>query len=237
MSKFKVPSGKVFNSLGESFYSIIFSQFFTINGKDGFAYGKFRNCCFRIFAIVLLFATFNSCNSTFVPKPKGYFKIDFPQKQYQLFSQPGYPYTFEYPIYANIVKDSMFLGGAAENPWWININFPRFNGRIYVSYKEIGKNKLDKLINDAYTLTNKHSSKAYSIEDSLIFTPNGVHGIFFKVGGDVATANQFFLTDSTRHFLRGALYFDATPNEDSLAIVNKFLIEDMRHLINTFKWK
>jgi gliding motility-associated lipoprotein GldD len=86
-------------------------------------------------------------------------------------------------------------------------------------------------------MTNKHTSKAYSIEDSAIVTANNVHGIFFKVGGNVATANQFFLTDSTRHFLRGALYFDATPNEDSLGIVNNFLIEDVRHMINTFKWK
>ncbi len=243
MSKFEVPNGKVIKSLGKSFYIIKLSQFLIINNIlvtsyiGGFVSRKLRNCGFRLFTTVLLFAILSSCNSTFVPKPKGYFKIDFPQKQYQLFDQPGYPYTFEYPVYANVVKDSLFLGGSAENPWWININFPRFNGRIYVSYKQIGKNKLDKLINDAYTLTNKHSSKAYSIEDSLIVTPNRVHGIFFKVGGDVATANQFFLTDSTKHFLRGALYFDATPNEDSLATVNKFLIDDMRHLINTFKWK
>jgi gliding motility-associated lipoprotein GldD len=179
----------------------------------------------------------NSCNSPYTPKPKGYFKIDFPVKKYQLFNQPGYPYTFEYPVYANVVKDSTFFGGATENPWWININFPQFNGRIYVSYKEIGKNSLDKLVNDAFTMSNKHSSKAYSIDDSLINTDHKVLGRFFKIGGDVATANQFFLTDSVRHFLRGALYFDATPNEDSLSIVNHFLLEDMRHLINTFQWK
>jgi gliding motility-associated lipoprotein GldD len=136
-----------------------------------------------------------------------------------------------------VVKDSSFFGEATENPWWINIDFPQFNGRIYVSYKDIGKNKFDTLIKHAFTLTGKHTSKAYSIEDSLINTPNNVHGIFFLVGGDVATANQFFLTDTTKHFLRGALYFDATPNEDSLGIVNKFLIEDVRHLINTFKWQ
>ncbi len=91
------------------------------------------------------------------------------------------------------------------------------------------------MINDAFTMTNKHNTKAYSIDDSLITNPNNVHGVFFKVGGNVATANQFFLTDSTQHFLRGALYFDATPNEDSLGIVNSFLIEDVRHLINTFQ--
>lgn len=178
-----------------------------------------------------------SCNSDYTPKPRGYFKIDFPKKQYQSFNQPGYPYSFEYPVYAKIVKDSSFFGEATENPWWINIDFPRFNGRIYVSYKEIGKNKFDKLINDAFTMTNKHTTKAYSIDDSLITNPNNVGGVFFKVGGNVATANQFFLTDTTRHFLRGALYFDAAPNEDSLGIVSSFLIDDVRHLINTFRWK
>lgn len=190
------------------------------------------------FALLCCFcAIISSCNSDYTPKPRGYFKIQFPKKQYQVFNQPGYPYSFEYPVYSSVLKDSSFFGEATENPWWINIDFPQFNGRVYVSYKEIGNNKFDKLVNDAFTMTNKHNIKAYSIDDSLINTPNNVHGIFFKVGGEVATANQFFLTDSTRHFLRGALYFDATPNEDSLGIVNRFLMEDVRHLINTFKWK
>jgi gliding motility-associated lipoprotein GldD len=184
-----------------------------------------------------LLAMIFSCNSTYTPKPKGYFKIDFPEKKYQLFDQPGYPYTFEYPLYANVVKDSTFFGDPTENPWWININFPQFNGRIYVSYKEIGVNKLDKLLTDAFKLTSKHTAKAYSIDEQRISTVHQIHGMFFTVGGDVATANQFFLTDSTKHFLRGALYFDAAPNADSLAVVNKFLLEDMKHLINTFHWK
>jgi len=189
------------------------------------------------FLLVGTLLTLFSCNSPFVPKPRGYFKIDLPKKEYQVFNQPGYPYTFEYPVYATIAKDSTFFKDAAENPWWININFPQFDSRIYVSYKVIGTNKLDKLINDAFTLTNKHTSKALSIDDSLINTKNNIHGVFFKVGGNVATANQFFVTDSVKHFLRGALYFDATPNEDSLAVVNDFLLIDMKHIINTFKWK
>jgi gliding motility-associated lipoprotein GldD len=68
-------------------------------------------------------------------------------------------------------------------------------------------------------------------------TPNGITGIFFKVGGNAATARQFFVTDSTKHFLRGALYFDSTPNADSLGVVNDFLEADMKHLINTLQWK
>ncbi len=92
-------------------------------------------------------------------------------------------------------------------------------------------------MNDAFNLTNKHSVRASYIDDSLIVTPNNIHGMFFKVSGEVATANQFFLTDSTKHFLRGALYFNVAPNQDSLMPVNAFLIEDVRHLINTFQWK
>ncbi len=204
------------------------------NKVEKFSSKKFLQVLMFIFSTLPLNY---SCNNTYMPKPKGYFSINFPEKKYQIFNQNGYPYTFEYPVYANVVKDSTFFGEATENPWWININFPQFNGRMYVSYKEIGKNKLDKLVNDAFNLSNKHASKANSIDDSVMLTQNKVHGVFFKIGGDVATANQFFLTDSTKHFLRGALYFDATPNEDSLSIVNQFLLEDMKHLINSFKWK
>lgn len=179
-----------------------------------------------------------SCNSTFTPKPAGYFKINFPEKKYREFNQPGYPYTFEYPVYATVAKDSTFFDSAAENPWWINIDFPQFSARIYLSYKIIGeKYKIDRLLNDAFNLTNKHSIKATYIDDSLMNVSENVHGEFFNVEGDVATASQFFLTDSTKNFIRGALYFYSTPNEDSLRPVNRFLTEDMKHLISTFKWK
>lgn len=209
---------------------------------------SFICCRFRIKSLLVsIFLTmvyslwsmviFPSCSSDYTPKPKGYFRINFPKKQYRLFNQPGYPYSFEYPVYAKVEKDSSFFGEETENPWWINITFPEFSGTVYVSYKKIGAYKIDKLVNDAYTMTNKHSSKAYSIEDSAMVTPNNVHGVFFKVGGNVATATQFFVTDSTKHFLRGALYFNAAPNEDSLGIVNHFLIEDVKHMINTLKWK
>jgi len=194
----------------------------------------------KIFSFLFSFSIFFlvvSCNSPYVPKPAGYFKIEFPQKAYQTFNEPGFPYSFEFPVYAKIVRDSSFFGDTPENPWWINIEFPQFNGRVYVSYKIIGQYKLDKLLNDAFNLTNKQSVKASSIDQSLISTPNGIHGMFFKVNGDVATANQFFLTDSTKNFLRGALYFDTTPNQDSLKPVNDFLVQDLQHLINTFKWK
>lgn len=197
-----------------------------------------RTRIFRyVWAACITAALLSSCNSNYNPKRRGYFKIDLPRHQYRAFDQPGYPYTFEYPVYANVVQDSTFFEAKPENPYWINIAFPQFDAKIYISYKDIGGNTFDKLRDDAFKMTFKHTYKASSIDQTPIQTANGIGGIFFNVGGNAATAHQFFVTDTTRHFLRGALYFDAPPNEDSLKPVNDFLMEDMTHLINTFRWK
>ena len=185
---------------------------------------------------VLFFAA-TSCSSDYTIRQKGYFRIELPQHKYVAFDKPGFPYTFEYPVYSSVVQDSTYFESEPENPYWVNIDFPSLNGRIYISYKDVRKNNFDKLVDDAFKLTYKHSAKATGIKDSLMRTPNGITGIFFKVGGNAATARQFFVTDSTRHFLRGALYFDSTPNADSLGVVNDFLEIDMKHLINTLRWK
>jgi gliding motility-associated lipoprotein GldD len=191
---------------------------------------------FFSFAIQILLFTLIACNSDYTPKPRGYFRIDFPRHEYQSFNQPEFPYSFEYPVYGKIVRDTTFFGDKPENPYWINVDFPRFHARIYISYKQVEGN-FDKLRDDAYKMTYKHTYKASSIEDSMIHTPLGVNGVFFNVSGNAATAKQFFVSDSTRHFLRGALYFDTTPNSDSLSIVNDFLQLDMNHIINSLRWK
>jgi len=179
-----------------------------------------------------------ACNSEYTIKPRGFYKIELPQKKYQLFNNPSYPYSFEYPSYGEIVKDSLFFEQKTENPYWINISFPQFNSKIHISYKEIGKNNFDSLVNDAFTMSYKqHTYKASAIEPTAFTTPNHLSGIYFTLRGNTATANQFFISDSTNHFLRGALYFNATPNEDSLKPVNDFLQKDLQHLINTLQWQ
>jgi gliding motility-associated lipoprotein GldD len=179
-----------------------------------------------------------ACNSDYIVKPRGYFKIDFPQKAYQTFDQPGYPYSFEYPVYGKVIKDTLFFDKQPENPYWINIDFPQFNSRIHISYKDVQKENFDSLVNDAFTMSYKqHTYKASAIDPEPFTTPNGVEGVYFTLKGNTATGNQFFATDTTKHFLRGALYFAATPNEDSLAPVNAFLKKDLQHLINTLQWK
>lgn len=204
-------------------------------------------------AFALFFA---SCNSPFVSKKRGYFNIELPERNYQKFDEKDFPYSFEYPVYAKITKDSTYFDTNPENPYWINIDFPVFNSRIFLSYKivggkalyklkqqdgsyqdSLGVNVFDKMVNDAFTLTNKNNVVSNSITDSLIHTPNGISGVFFKVGGNAATPSQFFLSDTIKNFIRGALYFNVTPNADSLKPVQDFLEADMDHMINTFRWK
>jgi gliding motility-associated lipoprotein GldD len=184
--------------------------------------------------VVALFA----CNSDYIIKPRGYYKIELPQKKYVAFNQPGYPYSFEYPVYGKVSQDSSFFEDKPENPYWINIDFPQLNGGIHISYKDVRKNNFDSLVNDSYTLAYKqHTNVATAIKPEPFTTPTGVEGVYFNLKGNTATANQFFITDTIKHFLRGALYFDATPNEDSLRPVNEFLKKDLEHLINTIQWK
>jgi gliding motility-associated lipoprotein GldD len=206
-----------------------------------------------LFSFLVIFGI--SCNSTYTARERGYFRIDFPERAYQLFNDPGYPYTFEYPVYGKITRDSAFFEDNPDNPYWINLDFPQFNGRVYLSYKTIGgtslykvktdngyrdsvvRNTFDGLKDEAYRMTFKHTLKASGITDSGFLTSQGISGMYFKVEGNAATSRQFYVTDSLRHFLRGALYFDTAPNSDSLSIVNDFLETDMRHLIETLRWK
>ena len=224
-----------------------------MNNKQYSITGRIFFYCYLPIACCLVFL--NSCNSTYTSKKRGYFKINFPERKYVKFEQAGFPYTFEYPIYARIIKDTTYFENKPDNPYWINIDFPMFRGKIFMSYKTIGGksiykvktsagykdsigiNSFERMVNDSYKLSFKNDIKAYSIEDSLMHTPNNITGIFFSLTGNVATSKQFFLSDSTKHFLRGALYFDATPNEDSLKIINDFLQQDMNHLINTLQWR
>lgn len=181
-----------------------------------------------IFIIILW-----SCNQDYVPKPRSYFRIDLPQRQYQKFDSI-FPYSFEYPVYSKIKVKTDSL----NKPYWINIEFPHFKGSCYLSYLPV-KNNLNKYLEDSRTLVMKHMPKSDGIEEVLVNRPaDKVYGTVFHIkGSGAASSYQFYMTDSTQHFLRGALYFNVTPNNDSLQPVIDFISEDIDHLIKTLKWK
>lgn len=188
-------------------------------------------CCLPV--SLLLLCLLSSCDHDYTPKPRGYFRIDLPQKQYQVFDST-YPYSFSYPDYARIVPKTDSL----SEPYWINIDFPRFKGTIYISYKKVNNNLLSYL-EEARNMVMKHIPKANAIEERFLNNPEErVFGMFYDIGGsNAASPFQFFVTDSTEHFLRGALYFYAVPNNDSLKPVIDFLKKDIEVMIQRFKWK
>lgn len=187
-----------------------------------------------ILATVLLL----SCGEdTFTPKPRGYFQVSLPNHEYQQFQDPTFPYSFEYPTYGQISREKYFFDKEAPNPYWINVVIPELSGTIYLSYSEIKSDSdLEKLLNDAHFLSFYHSRKADFIDDAVFQNHEGVNGVFYKVGGDAASAYQFYATDSVQHFLRGALYIDAIPNADSLKPMYDFLKKDLEHLMQTLRW-
>ena len=173
-----------------------------------------------------------SCKKDYIPKPRGYFRIDFPKKAYIKMDSSALPYRFEIPVYSKIVPDDERLA----EPYWVNLKIPRHKAEVNLSYKKVEGN-LMKLTEDARTLAYKHSIKADAINERVfVNAEKKVYGIIYLIDGNSASPLQFYLTDSTKHFLRGALYIREVPNIDSIRPVIQFLTPDIIHLIETTEW-
>lgn len=184
------------------------------------------------YIVIALIILAMGCNQVPTPKPRGYFKINFPEKQYLVYDSIC-PYSFEYPIYGKIEK----VNTAYAEPCWFNISFPAYNAKIHITYKELNNN-LAMHIEDVRTLVNKHIIKADDIVENMIIQPEKkVYGIIYNLKGNTAAASTFFITDSSKHFLTGSLYFNVHPNKDSLAPAIQFFQEDIVHLTKSLYWK
>jgi len=174
-----------------------------------------------------------ACDEDYQPKPRAYFRIQLPKKEYHHYKNPYFPYSFSIPTYAKIEPVI-----SAGNKYWINIYYPNFNAQLHISYKPIHHN-LDTLLNDVHSMMNKHIPKANAINEQLYLNANKkVYGMTYEIqGSEAASPFQFYVTDSTTHFLRGALYFNFSPNNDSLKPVIEFLEADIREMIDSFKWE
>lgn len=168
------------------------------------------------------------------PRPKGFNRIELPNASY-VSLEKGHPFTFEVSSYAKVLKDSV----SWAEPHWLYIFYPRWDAFIQLTYKPLTKNPkvLSALIQDAYTLASKHQGKASGIQDYVMTTKSGRKAGLIELEGEVATSFQFYTTDSTKHFMRGAVYVKTATANDSLAPIIKFLKQDAIHLIQTLEWK
>lgn len=193
-----------------------------------------RLVCFPL-ALLGLALTAASCGEEErpLPKPQGYFRIDLPEKQYRRVDTLE-RYAFETPDYAYITNDPL----SPDEKNWINVEMPRFKASIHLTHKVVNGN-LGEYLEDVHNMLTKHLQRANGMNDSLVVNPDRrVYGMLIEMDGKgVATPLQFYLTDSTANFVRGALYFNFVPNNDSMQPVIDYLRQDVDRMINTFEWK
>ena len=187
-----------------------------------------------IFASTIILGAILSCEEVYLPKPKGFNRIDLPEPRYQILPDT-FPYKFQYSDHSVLIRDD---SKNAER-YWVNLTYPQFDAIVQITYKSLidPKNQPQVLLNEAFELAMKHNVKAYGIEESLIKIPNGQIASVTELEGEVPTQFQFFTSDSTNHFFRGALYFNTATKNDSLAPVIEYIKTDMIQLLNSFEWK
>lgn len=192
-----------------------------------------KNSTIYIIAIIFITLSISSCGDDPIPKPRGYYRIDLPPREYQSFDT-NWPYRFEIPLYAQLVSDE----SPNAEQYWADVRLPRFNASIHLSYKTVDGN-LAQYSEDARKMAMQHMAKSTAIREYSIARPEAnVYGLIYDIrGSEAASPYQFFVTDSSSHFLRGALYFNHAPNNDSLAPVISFLEEDILHLLRSLEWE
>ena len=175
------------------------------------------------FAIIILV----SCKKDTIPKPSGFLALEYPAANYVSFDK-NCPFTFEVND-AAVIKEKSFNN--------FEINYPKMKATLYLNYRSVNNN-IKILLQDAQKLTYKHVIKADDIiAQPFVNNDNKVYGMFYSVNGNAATNAQFYVTDSTEHFVDCSVYFYAKPNYDSIYPAANFVKNDMRKLMETLKWK
>jgi len=176
----------------------------------------------------------SACSPDYQPKPKGYNRIVLPKTEYRLLPDT-LPYQFEYSKSAKLLRDTSWI----SERHWVEIYYPDLKANIHITYKQVrGKDAmLKELLNDAYNLTSKQQIKANAIDELIVKTPSGKTAVISEIAGEVPSQFQFTMTDSSKNFLRGALYFNTRVQNDSLAPAIEFMKKETLHLINTVQWK
>jgi gliding motility-associated lipoprotein GldD len=190
--------------------------------------------CKIVYLIIFLGSifAFPSCKKNYTPKPRGYFRISFPEKSYKKLNN-SFPYNFEIPDYSYPLS----VRGAKQGAYNIDVKIPDNRAEIHISYLAIDNN-LAAYTEESRTLAYKHSVKADAIEEQIFINhKKNVFGTLYRIKGNAASPLQFYLTDSVNHFLRGALYIREIPNIDSLSPVINFLSLDVVQMIESTEWE
>ncbi len=178
---------------------------------------------------ILLAVIFTACKNDIRPKPKAFLTLEYPEAKYYRVNIDC-PYSFEKNNIAQI------KAAKGKTPCWINLEYPLMDAAVFITYQRV-HNNLDSLLMDAQKLPLQHTIKADFIEGDIYTNPeHKVYGMFYEIEGNAASQAQFYVTDSIKHFMTGALYFNQKPNFDSIMPAAVYLKMDMKHLIESLRW-
>ena len=178
-------------------------------------------------ASILFAIIFVSCSEPPMPKPKAFLRLAYNTPIYSQIENKC-PYTFEAPENALVTFN---------NKCWATITYPKLKATINITYRPI-ENNLMELLRESEKLTYNHTIKADGISSRPYENADmKKYGALTEITGNAASAIQFHLTDSTKNFVTGALYFDVQPNYDSILPAVKFLEYDVVHLMETLSWQ
>lgn len=184
--------------------------------------------CISLLTIFSLFII--SCKQKdYIPKPKGEVRLEYSQPKYILFDPLNCPFQFDYSNIVNIQN--------RKEACWFNFNYPKMKATIYLTYSNVDNN-LPSLLKEAQRLVYEHTIKANSINTkSFMYPEKKVYGNLYRIGGESASNIQFYITDSTHHFISGNLYFKVQPKPDSLQPAINYIENDIIKMIETTTWK
>ncbi len=186
----------------------------------------FKNNLVLIFIFTLAISVI-SCKNETIPKPASYLRLDYPIAEYKNYENDCH-YTFDINCNAIITE---------KGDCNFEITYPKMKATIYLSYKPVNNN-IKLLLQDAQKLTYEHVIKAEDIIEQPYINPQKrVFGMFYQVDGNAATNTQFYVTDSTKNFVTGSVYFYAKPNFDSIMPAASYLKNDVQNLMESLKWK
>lgn len=196
----------------------------------------FRRLAALLLAVALL-GGMGACRrgDDYTPKPKAYLRFSFPAHRYERYDTVALPFTFEHAAGSHVV-----IKKNDPDEKYVDILYPAYRGVVFLTYKPLrSPQALAGQTDTSYQLLKMHFNYTSGVEeDHYVDAAQQVYSTTYHLkGSNVASTYQFWATDSLHHFLRGSLYLDQTPNNDSLAPILEYLQEDLNHLIETLVWR
>ena len=189
-------------------------------------------------SLLVVIVLFSSCDDNTTPKPNAYLRLEYPKADYKTEDITKMPFTFDRNVLGENLRTKTLK--AETTSYGVTVEYPKLKGSIYLTYKAVENNPehLRTFLRDAQNFTQEHTQKADEIvEQPYENSERKVYGMFYEVGGNAASQSQFYVTDSTKHFLVGSLYFYAKPNYDSILPAADYLQKDIKQIMESVKWK